>query len=239
MELGALHYSGLVCGLTKHMIPTAVTESGAKVAPLPTRQESRLFWDFVEGRAQRGVTSIETITPIAVRKRKRKDDAEPAARGGTGVASGVTGSGGGRESSRPDRGRGIAGPGEQSAGAESGAPARLGTRQDAEPHEQRERGSPSPQPNYAKAGEAIAAWAKGGAGIIAAAGLATPAEGAAATFTCTAADSVPKYEERQWWAVVAFITTVVIAIAAAFAPGDGVRGDCRLKDQTSTTHGSW
>ena len=42
--------------------PTAITESGAKVAPLPTRQESRAFWDFTEGRAQRETTSTETIT---------------------------------------------------------------------------------------------------------------------------------------------------------------------------------
>ena len=237
MELGALHDNGLVCPRTKVIVPTVITESGTKFVPRPTRQESRAFWDFTEGRAQRGTTPTETIKPESCSIRKRKDDAEPVARGGTGVASGATGSGGGRETSRRDRGRGIAGPGEQSAGADSSVPARLGTRQDAESHEQRERGSPFPQPNYAKAGEAIAAWAKGGAGIIAAAGLATPAEGAAATFTCTAADSVSRDEERQWWAVVAFTTTVVIAIAAAFALGRWSKG--RLPIEGSDEHGPW
>ena len=124
MELGALHDNGLVCPRAKAIVPTVITESGTKVVPRPTRQESRDFWDFTEGRDQRGTTPTDTRNPRAFRKRKRKDDAEPAALGGTGVASVVTGSGGGRESSRKYRGWGIAGPGEQGAGAESGAPAR-------------------------------------------------------------------------------------------------------------------
>ena len=90
---------------------------------------------------------------------------------------------------------------------------------DEETEVRKQRASPSPQPNYARASETIATWAKSGSVVLATAGPTAPAEGASTTFTCTAGDSALAEEGQPWWVVFATVVAASAAMAVAFALG--------------------
>ena len=94
MKLGALPDSGLVCSHTKRIIPTAITASGARVAPRTSRQDTFFFWDYVDGRTQQEVPPAETEPPSVLFNPEEKGSGETAACGGTDEATDATAIGG-------------------------------------------------------------------------------------------------------------------------------------------------